>query len=44
MEPRSVGSDPYGGEKPPELLKANEDICKGFLDDDMTEALKRLVG
>lgn len=37
-------SDRYGGEKPDELLKANETICAKFLDADMTAAIRRLVG
>ena len=36
-------SDGYGGERPDELLKANETICKKFLTTDMTAAIQRLV-
>ena len=35
-------SDGYGGERPDELLKANETICKKFLTAEMTAAIRRL--
>jgi integrase len=41
--PKTV-SDRYGGEKPNELMSANEEICGKFLDAEMTQAIWRLVG
>jgi hypothetical protein len=35
--------DKYGGAKPSELSTANETICKGFLDPEMTTAIQRLL-
>ena len=37
-------SDRYGGERPDELLKANERICAKFLTPEMTAVIRRLVG
>ena len=37
-------SDRYGGAKPSELMAANEVVCGQFLDPEMPEAVKRLVG
>ena len=36
----------YGGAKPPELLAANETVCKQFITNDaeMVTAIRRLVG
>jgi hypothetical protein len=39
-----TGSDDYGGERPAALMAANETVCKDLLDDDMIEAVRRLVG
>jgi integrase len=36
-------SDRYGGAKPDELMAANEEVCKKFLDTEMTAAVHRLV-
>ncbi len=36
-------SDRYGGAKPDELLAANEEVCKKFLDAEMTAAIRRLI-
>jgi integrase len=36
-------SDRYGGAKPDELLAANEEVCKKFLDAEMADAIRRLV-
>ena len=36
-------SDGYGGERPDELLKANETICAKFLTGEMRAAIQRLV-
>lgn len=41
--PKTI-SDEYGGENPAALLKANERICRHFLDGEMREAVRRLVG
>jgi integrase len=38
-----TGSDAYGGERAPDVMAANEQICQDLLDPEMRQAILRLV-